>query len=97
MLTIKFTHDKMYLTNKRNKRKEDKKMIKKFTAKLGNHKIVAVSNEHELDYPSVDIYMQDENGRLELIVCVEDNLGQLRLFACTDLTNDGLVMSLDTE
>ena len=71
MLIIKFTHDKMYLTNKMNRRKEDKKMSKNFTAKLGNHKIVAVANEHELDYPSVDIYMQDENGGLELIVALK--------------------------
>ena len=70
-------------------------MSKKFTAKLGNHKIVAVSNEHELDYPSADIYMQDENGRLELIVSVEDDLGQLRLLAYTDLSNDDFTMSLD--
>ena len=95
MLTIKFTHDEMYLTNKRNKRKEDKKMSKKFTAKLGNHKIVAVSNEHELDYPSVDIYIDDEVRGLELIASVEDNLGQLRLLAYNDLSNDDFTMSLD--
>lgn len=70
-------------------------MSKKFTAKLGNHKIVAVANEHELGYPSVDIYMQDEKGGLELIVSVEDNLGQLRLLAYTDLSNDDFTMSLD--
>lgn len=70
-------------------------MNKEFTAKLGNHKIVAVSNEHELDYPSVDIYMEDENGGLELITSVEDNLGQLRLLAYNDLSNDDFTMSLD--
>lgn len=70
-------------------------MSKKFTAKLGNHKVVAVANEHELDYPSVDIYMQDENGGLELIASVEDDLGKLRLLAYTDLSNDDFTMSLD--
>lgn len=70
-------------------------MNKKITAKLGNHKVVAVSNEHELDYPSVDIYMQDENGGLELIASVEDNLGQLRLLAYNDLSNDDFTVSLD--
>ena len=70
-------------------------MNKKFTAKLGNHKIVTVSNEHGLDYPSVDIYMQDESGGLELIASVEDNLGQLRLLAYNDLSNDDFTMSLD--
>ena len=39
--------------------------------------------------------MQDENGRLELIVSVEDNLGQLRLLAYTNLSNDDFIMSLD--
>ena len=36
--------------------------------------------------------MQDENGRLELIVSVEDNLGQLRLLAYTNLSNDDFTM-----
>ena len=70
-------------------------MNKEFTAKLGNHKIVAIANEHELDYPSVDIYIDDENGGLELIASVEDNLGQLRLLAYNDLSNDDFTMSLD--
>ena len=39
--------------------------------------------------------MQDENGRLESIVSVEDNLGQLRLLAYTNLSNDDFTMSLD--
>lgn len=70
-------------------------MNKEFTAKLGNHKIVAISNEHELYYPSVDIYIDDEDGGLELIASVEDDLGQLRLLAYSDLSNDGFTMSLD--
>lgn len=70
-------------------------MNKEFTAKLGNHKIVAIANEHELDYPSVDIYIHDEDGGLELIASVEDNLGQLRLLAYNDLSNDDFTMSLD--
>ena len=70
-------------------------MNKEFTAKLGNRKIVAIANEHELDYPSVDIYIQDENRGLELIASVEDNLGQLRLLAYNDLSNDDFTMSLD--
>lgn len=68
--------------------------VKKIEVKLGEHRVVVVANEHEGDYPSLDIYIK-RNDELDLIASVEDNLGQLRLLSYHDLTEDDYTESFD--
>ena len=68
--------------------------VKKIEVKLGQHRLVVVANEHEGDYPSLDIYIK-RNGELDLIASVEDNLGQLRLLSYHDLKEDDYTESFD--
>lgn len=68
--------------------------VKKIEVKLGQHRLVVVANEHEGDYPSLDIYIK-RNGELDLIASVEDSLGQLRLLSYHDLTEDDYTESFE--
>ena len=72
-------------------------MDKKMIVNVGKHKIVVIPNEDSgnIDYSSVDLYIQMENGDLELISSVEDNAGTLRILAYNDLSDDDYTVSLD--
>ena len=68
--------------------------VKKIEVKLDQHRLVVIANEHEGDYPSLDIYIKRNDG-IDLIASVEDNLGQLRLLSYHDLKEDDYTESFD--
>lgn len=72
-------------------------MDKKMIVNVGKHKIVVIPNEDSdnIDYSSVDLYIQMKNGDLELISSIEDNDGTLRILAYNDLSDDDYTVSLD--